>query len=209
MQNNSRAIVLAPNSLRHLTTDQKQMLRRCADAGARIVVLEQDAPYLPTGRPIYPQVSGTEIDWVGDAKLVIVREHYHALVNTPDYDDTVHLTAAGRKHVAFKGIDPATFSCFNGDGVVISSYLQSRSTRRFYFWRPHGFGYSDYRLDPDPHVTVLAEAYLYLRDYAVCEVPCGMGSFLFSQVLATKQCGDDPVATQYLSNLLSWVTGEE
>jgi hypothetical protein len=184
-------LVIGPDMLPCLGRDDLARLRDLAKAGLTVLVLEQDV-YDPSRPPIV-------IDWVDGAPLRIMREDDHV-------DDFVHLPDAGSP--IFDGLEPEHFRMWNGNTVIVSSYLRQGDESNHRQAKTRFGARGGYRVRKLERIKSWAECFNFLRDDALIEVPLGAGRVVFSQIEATRRFGDDPVATIYIGNLLRYCLGQ-
>jgi hypothetical protein len=180
-------LVVGPDMLPRLGHEDTRRLRALAMAGLTVLVLEQDV-YHPDRQPIV-------IDWVDGTLLRIMREDDHV-------DDFVYLPDAGAP--IFDGLEPEHFRMWNGNTVIVSSYLRQGDESNHRPAKTRFGSRSGYSVRKLEQVESWAECFNFLRDDALIEVPLGAGRVVFSQIEATRRFGDDPVATVYLGNLLRY-----
>ena len=180
-------LVVGPDMLPRLGREATGRLRDLAKAGLTVLVLEQDV-YHPDRQPIV-------IDWVDGTPLRIMREDDHI-------DDFVYLPDAGS--AIFDGLEPGHFRTWNGNTVIVSSYLRQGDESNHRPAKTRFGSRSGYSVRKLRQVKSWVECFNFLRDDALIEVPLGAGRVVFSQLEATRRFDDDPVATVYLGNLLRY-----
>ena len=180
-------LIVGPDSLRQLTGADKIALNGIARHGATVLVLEQDV-YRPDRDEI-------PLDWLDGTPLRIMREDI-------DVDDFVQVKEPS--HPIFTGLRPEHFRMWNGNTVIISSYIrqgteEDRVPARTLFGSRAGYG-----VKKRANVRTLVECHNFLRNDGLVEVPLGAGKVILSQLEAVRRYGDDPVATAYLRNLVKY-----
>jgi len=180
-------LIIGPDALPHLTAADKAALNGAAKRGATALVREQDV-YRPERNEIV-------LDWLDAAPLRIMRED-------AEVDDFVHVSEPS--HPIFAGLEPEHFRMWNGNTVLISSYIRQGTEAdqvpaKTLFGSRAGF--SVRKLAP---VRTLVECHNFLRNDGLVEVPLGAGRVILSQLEAARRYGDDPVATVYLRNLIGY-----
>ncbi len=186
-------LLVGPGSLQALL-DHPAPVQAALRGGMRLAVLEQDAPFHPAA----PEA--LDLTPLAGARLCLLREVSDNNITFYDYDDFVWL--AQPAHPVFAGLPQALFRDWNGDGIIIRSYLQQSdgiSRNRNHYGKP------EYAITPQPGVQTLASAYNDLRDGAVMEIKQGRGIILFSQLEVTRRLPDDPIAARYLQNIMRWL----
>ena len=181
------AVIIGANSLGKLTGNDKALLNQGMNRGLTVLVLEQDV-YDINRQDI-------SIDWIDGTPLRIMREGGQV-------DDFVYVTDFNSP--IFKGLKPEHFRMWNGNTVVVSSYIRQGTDEnhvpaKTLFGSRSGYGVS--KLD---NVKSFIECFNFLRNDGLIEVQCGAGRVLFSQLEASRRYGDDPVATVYMNNLFKY-----
>ena len=181
-------LIIGGNCLGSITGEDKARLNALAKRGSTILVMEQDV--------YHPEKQELVIDWLDGTPLRIIREDDHI-------DDFVHLP--DRSSPIFAGLEPEHFRMWNGNTVIVSSYIRQGTElnhvpAKTLFGSRAGYGVK--KLD---HVKTLAECFNFLRNDGLIEVPLGGGRIIFNQLEASRRYGDDPVATVYLHNLFRYV----
>ncbi len=186
-------LLVGPDALQALL-DHPAPVQTALRGGLRLAVLEQVAPFSPDAP------AALNLAPLAGAPLCLLREVSDNNITFYDYDDFVWLEQPA--HPVFTGLPQALFRDWNGDGIIIRSYLQQSdgiSRNRNHYGKP------EYAIAPHPAVRMLASAYNDLRDGAVVEVKRGRGTILFSQLEVTRRLPDDPIAVRYLQNILHWL----
>ncbi|MGE5550444.1 MAG: sugar-binding domain-containing protein [Bacteroidota bacterium] len=182
------AVVVGSGALSRLTERDKSALNRFAKEGGRILVLEQDVYHIDR--------QAIEIDWIDNTPLRILRED-------DQIDDFVYV--ADWSQPIFAGLAPEHFRMWNGNTVVISSYIRQGTEENHVPAKTLFGARSGYGVRKLEHVRTYVECFNFLKNDGLVEVPLGKGAVLLSQLEATRRYGDDPVATVYLNNLLGYV----
>lgn len=183
-------LIVGPDSLRLLTPADKTALNGIARQGSTILVLEQD---------VYrPDRDEMAIDWLDGTPLRIMREDL-------DVDDFAQVREPS--HPIFAGLRPEHFRMWNGNTVIISSYIRQGTEEdqvpaKTIFGSRAGYG-----VKKRTNVRTLVECHNFLRNDGLVEVPLGAGKVILSQLEAVRRYGDDPAATVYLRNLVRYALG--
>jgi len=184
-------IIIGLNCLERLTPEDKAELNARARQGATVLVLEQDV--------YHPDRHDLAIDWVDATPLRIMREEDHIddFVYVPDFSSPI-----------FRGLQPEHFRMWNGNTVVVSSYIRQGTEENHVPAKTIFGSRSGYGVKKLGHVRSHVECFNFLRNDGLIEVPLGQGRVIFNQLEACRRHGDDPAATVYLNNLLRYVIGE-
>ena len=181
-------IVIGADSLTGLAPEDKAGLNACVKAGATVLVMEQDV--------YHPDKEEIAIDWLDSLPLSIIREG-------DQVDDFVHVSVW--ESPIFAGLQPEHFRLWNGNTVIISSYIR-QGTEADHVPAATLFGArAGYKVNKLKQIKTYVECFNFLRNDGLVEVPLGKGRVIFNQLEASRRYGDDPVATVYLNNLMRYV----
>lgn len=184
-------LIVGPDSLGLLTQEDRIALNGLARQGATVLLLEQDV--------YHPERVEIALDWLDGTPLRIMREDL-------DVDDFVQVKEPS--HPVFTGLRPEHFRMWNGNTVIISSYIR-QGTEEDHVPAKTLFGSrAGYRVRKLANVRTLVECHNFLRNDGLVEVPLGAGRVILSQLEAVRRYGDDPAATIYLRNLVGYALAD-
>ena len=187
----SSALVIGEESVSRLSTGETKALRNFIDAGGRVLCLRQDsakfdASWLPVGIEFF---KGSAND-----------EHYPPA--SRPFRDNMNINPERPNHPVFSGItrrDLSLWSDYTGYN------LTKRGFPRVY---PVTDGFQLKHTDGLAHTAVLANYDRGLQGVALAEMFSGKGSVVYSAFDIVSRVGLDPVADQFLLNLVSYTTSK-
>ncbi len=182
-------LIIGANSL-GISEEEKILLNGFIKNGASVLVLEQDVYDIGT-EPLI-------IDWIDDTPISIIKEGEQV-------DDFVHVNDF--KSPIFNGLKPEHFRMWNGNTVVISSFIKQGTEENHQKAKTLFGSRAGFSINKLPNVKTYVECFNFLRYDGLIEIQLGRGKIMFSQLEACRRYGDDPVATVYLNNLFEYLVG--
>ncbi|WP_105614488.1 sugar-binding domain-containing protein [Vallitalea okinawensis] len=181
-------LVIGCNALKQMNSSQIGQLQCAIRKGTNLLVLEQNLFEM--------ELTELEIDWVDGTPLKLVKEGR-------GIDDYVYVNDATSP--IFDGLAKEDFREWNGDTIIISSYLQQGDDSRKVPAKTKLGSRFGFNVDKYKHVKSHVACSNFLRNDGLIELSMGKGKVLFSQLEACRRYGEDPVATLFLNNLLKYL----
>ena len=129
---------------------------------------------------IVPDRAEILLDWLDGTPLRILREGM-------DVDDFVHI--AEPYHPVFSGLRPEYFRMWNGNTVIVSSYIRQGTEDNHVPAKTLFGSRAGYGVKKLAHVRTLVECHNFLRNDGLVEVPIGAGKVILSQLEAVRRYG--------------------
>lgn len=180
-------LIIGCNAYTSITQQELKTLEKLVQQGLSVLILEQNLFELG--------IEDIHIDWIKDTPLMIVKEGR-------GIDDFVDVR--NDQHEIFTGLEKEDFREWNGDTILISSYVQQgEDSRKIPAATRFGsrFGNKVRKYD---HVKSYIECANFSKNDGLIEVAMEKGKVLWNQVEASRRFNSDAVATTYLQNLIQY-----